>query len=284
MASSRQQCTDEFLRVQRLEGTEGGGGICGTCRNKIKGDQQGLMCDGCERWFHAGCEHVSSGEFKYLSLCEEIMWFCKKCKNNYKEMREENKTLKEENKNLKQENEILKKRMTKLESRVETLEKELRQGLTKQLNEVETEVKKYMTHLHKENKQEIISEIEKHVLQDMKTVVREEVLSVWNGEGATIAGETKREILEDIREEFGAKLRQNNIAMENSIMQEIQEREEHQKRVNNLVLYSAAESDRENGKEREEDDRALCEHVFSRELGLENVQVESVVRLGKREP
>ena len=89
--SNRKQCADEFLQLKRLE--EGRGeGTFATCGWRVCDDQQGLQCDGCEGWFHGFCENVSSREYKYLLLAEEIMWFCKRCNNSYRVTREENKT------------------------------------------------------------------------------------------------------------------------------------------------------------------------------------------------
>ena len=72
---SRKQCSEEFLRVKRLEEKDGGAATCGTCKNRVKVNQYGVRCDGCDRWFHGVCENVSTEEYKYLTLVEEIMWF-----------------------------------------------------------------------------------------------------------------------------------------------------------------------------------------------------------------
>ena len=120
-------------------------------------------------------------------------------------MRQENKVLKEENKSLRQENDALKRRLIKLESRVENKGKESQGSLKKYLSETEEKIKKYMTVLYRENKQEIVEELGSQVIDKLTNKFREE-----------------------IRE----KIRQNNIAIKNSIVQEIQEKKEHQRRIN----------------------------------------------------
>ena len=63
----------------------------------------------------------------------------------------------------------------------------------------------------------------------------------------------------------------------------IEEKEDRQKRVKNVIVYNAVESDKEEAEEREREDRNLCNHVFKDELGVEEAQIEKVIRLGTRE-
>ena len=243
---SGKQSGDEFLKVKMLQTDQEKEDSCEQCGRIVQPNHQG---------FHCTCEKVGTEEYKYLTIVQDIMWFCSKCKNNYRAMRQENKVLKKENKSFRQENDALKRRLIKLENRVENIEKESQGSLKKYLSETKEKIKKYMTVLYRENKQEII-----------------EVLGI----------QVINELTSKFREEIGEKIRQNNTAMKNSIMQEIQKNEEHQRRINNVVNYSAEESMKIDGKQRKAEDLALSHPVFSDVLHIKELQVESVIRLGRR--
>ena len=55
---------DEFLRVKKLEEEDKKAEICENCKNRVRANQYGVNCDGCEKWFHGACENVSTEEYK----------------------------------------------------------------------------------------------------------------------------------------------------------------------------------------------------------------------------
>ena len=65
------------------------------------------------------------------------------------------------------------------------------------------------------------------------------------------------------------------------VMQEISEREEHQRRLKKLVIYGVKVSENINGKEREKDDAEYCRKLFE-ELNVNNARMEGMIKLGKR--
>jgi len=55
---------------------------CPDCAKEVSDDLPGLVCDGCEMWYHAVCEKVSDSVYDFLSNnCDEksVCWFCKRC-------------------------------------------------------------------------------------------------------------------------------------------------------------------------------------------------------------
>ena len=40
---------------------------CTVCKKPVKGDQCGIMCDGCNQWTHARCGGVDEAEYVLLS-------------------------------------------------------------------------------------------------------------------------------------------------------------------------------------------------------------------------
>lgn len=68
-----------------------------------------------------------------------------------------------------------------------------------------------------------------------------------------------------------------------NVIQYIKEEEDKTRRKPNLVIYNIPESDKENQKEREDEDVAICCDTFENSLGLEKEEynITKVVRLGK---
>ncbi len=53
---------------------------CKVCQKPVKNDHQGLCCDRCDKWLHAGCCSVSHQEYQRLSAQGESWdWFCPSC-------------------------------------------------------------------------------------------------------------------------------------------------------------------------------------------------------------
>ncbi|KAK4319993.1 hypothetical protein Pmani_009115 [Petrolisthes manimaculis] len=66
------------------------------------------------------------------------------------------------------------------------------------------------------------------------------------------------------------------------VVEKLQEKEEREKRKNNLILFNVPESNKEEGKDREKEDVEVCEDLFSRNLQVESFRIEKVIRLGKK--
>ena len=52
---------------------------CTVCQKPVKGDQRGIMCDGCSQWTHAQCGSVGEAEYLLLTADEKSQWFCPLC-------------------------------------------------------------------------------------------------------------------------------------------------------------------------------------------------------------
>ena len=106
---------------------------------------------------------------------------------------------------------------------------------------------------------ELLDSIEESIT-DMKGSVRDSILS-------EIKGEIKREISSELREE---------------LVSRSQEQEEKQKRQRNLIIYNADESETNEAEPEEGGDRMLCSNLFKGILGVNDVNIQEVIRLGKR--
>lgn len=98
------------------------GNMCGDCGREVQDNQNGLCCDLCDKWYHAGCQKVTLERYKMMQKLKEITWFCKGCKGKYKDLKSENRKLREEVKELHRENKELKDRMEAIEEKVENFD------------------------------------------------------------------------------------------------------------------------------------------------------------------
>ncbi|XP_068716163.1 uncharacterized protein [Montipora foliosa] len=51
---------------------------CDVCTNPVRINQKGILCDGCNKWFHLRCITVDLKTYFELSSSDE-QWFCEKC-------------------------------------------------------------------------------------------------------------------------------------------------------------------------------------------------------------
>ena len=61
------------------------------------------------------------------------------------------------------------------------------------------------------------------------------------------------------------------------------EKEEREKRRNNLIIFNLPESNKNQGQERVKEDADRCEYVFGGALGVEEYSFDKVIRLGKKQ-
>ena len=52
---------------------------CTVCEKPVKGNQRGIMCDGCSQWTHARCGSVGESEYLLLTAEQSIKWLCPLC-------------------------------------------------------------------------------------------------------------------------------------------------------------------------------------------------------------
>lgn len=53
---------------------------CGKCGRKVGNRDNGINCEKCKLWYHAGCEGMCVEYYKGLKRQEDELWFCKSCK------------------------------------------------------------------------------------------------------------------------------------------------------------------------------------------------------------
>ena len=79
---------------------------CENFERAVKENQNGLQCDLCEKLHHSGCEIVKAEDDRLLeSEDSDSQWYCRSCRGQLKNRKEENRKLRAANKSLTMENE-----------------------------------------------------------------------------------------------------------------------------------------------------------------------------------
>ena len=135
------------------------------------------------------------------------------------------------------------KENVKLRKEMEGLKREMNEFKGKTVNEVKQELK-----------QDIVKE-----LRDMKRELKEEL--------KPISTQTPPDVNQ----------------MKEFIDDYMKEKEDIDRRRNNVVIYNIPESDKQNGKDRQEDDSIVCQGLLENSLGItqDEARIQKVVRLGK---
>ena len=182
---------------------------CGRCEVTVRVGDNGLLCDSCETWYHAGCQQVSAQMFKILDENIDLQWLCHNCKNSARRSSLQIKQLQEENKNLKEENTALKDRLKLLEEKVLNLENRF-------------------------------SDADANVGLDLEEIT-------------------------------------------NKVVENIKEREEKQKRKNNIVMFNIPECRDRNVESRNNQDQGKSEVIIRDHLKINEFEILEVSRIGRAE-
>ena len=59
------------------------------CGDPVRDSDQGVQCEKCELWFHAGCQQIPKAAYEALVSFKILSWFCPECKKSVK-ARDEN--------------------------------------------------------------------------------------------------------------------------------------------------------------------------------------------------
>ena len=119
---------------------------CGICEKIVRERDNGIKCDRCGAWYHAGCEKVSVEFYKALQKCDEEQWYCKLCRSEIKQLDERIKTLAKENKELKV-------RIQALEEKWELFKEELKEETVKcTMERVSQEMEKHLEEMEERSK------------------------------------------------------------------------------------------------------------------------------------
>lgn len=131
-------------------------------------------------------------------------------------------------------------------------------------------------------KAKTIREISINLSVDNKRLAKENTLllermAILDNKIKGLKEEIKKEVLGDLKLEIVKEVRDSV----KEALSFVKEKENRLQRENNLVFYNMKESQKTEGKEREEDDRALCQRIINHCMKGENLRMAKVIRLGK---
>lgn len=75
---------------------------CGKCKKEVRGSDNGVRCDWCELWYHAGCEGVQLDVYRVLQRNKDQPWYCRNYRPLMRNMGKMNEKLFQENEKMKQ--------------------------------------------------------------------------------------------------------------------------------------------------------------------------------------
>lgn len=273
----KKEITVEKKNEKRKEGEENED--CQRCNCRVGTGQLGLMCDLCCRWYHIKCEKVSKEEYDAIGKAgEKVKWFCACCEDGIK--------------NLHFENSELRKEVRKLEDRVSDVEEKHRKMMVelmkKMSDEVAGRVKKEMESMVKAQLEEMMD-----LQQQEFSKLRAEVDVAINrrtpeGEADANNNSIVRLELEGVKREMvdaGRAEMRRERKKEEKKMEELEakvEEIEKERRKKNLMIFNLKESESEVTQQRLQHDLEKGKTIFEQELGMANVMMENLIRIGRR--
>lgn len=257
--------------------------ICRKCEKRVNSGEMGLNCDSCRAWCHAECEKISRAEYELISkIDEKIKWFCRECSREADGIKEENKKLVKENEDLKEKNGELKMLVDSLEQRIKQVEGKCRDMLENEMKKVKQGLEGKLKSMFADLKNSYEEKIEKNrqAIEDVKNRKIEEMRPNKEEMKKQMEG-LKQEIVDiGIKEVIGERRKEEQKI--EGIQIKIEEMERERRRMN-IVIFNLKESQKQKGEERYTEDQQRCDQIFRQELGVQNVVIEKLIRIGKRE-
>ena len=234
------------------------GSIKKVCGINIKDDQNSILCDACELWFHPKCQGLSGKAFEAIAEYQ-LLWLCDSCKEKLQETLSIRKQIEQKlalvDKDLRMEQETLDRKLgTKIEEGLKHIEETVNKKIDSHMKAVEETLKS-----------------QEQIMESSAKVQAEEKRSY-----ADMAKEIK-----DIPK-YTEKLRESADNLFTNFMEHKQDKE---RRENNLILHNVTESLEEDPKLRKSHDSAQFGEVISALLGdidRPTIEIEKIYRLGKK--
>ena len=254
---------------------------CRICHVRVGESQMGLNCDMCKAWFHVDCMEIKKVDYKKMMEINEsarIKWFCVACEWKVDRIHTENQVKQQENSILKEENREVKILLAQLIEKVNDLEKTLDLKIEQYIDKKTESIQRYLN----DNMKKVIDRVERlnEEVMELKTREPKDVQS-WseqerNKEIEQMKKEVVREGVKEMRKE-----RDEEDKRVKEISTKIEEIEKERKKKN-LIIFGLHESQEEEAGKRYEDDERKCNQIFMKELQLQNVEMEKLIRIGRK--
>jgi len=73
---------DSVAEAGKLGRDKSGEASCSVCSRTVTNEDLALECEICETWFHVSCEDVSELEYEFLTEHKSVHWYCSICNKN----------------------------------------------------------------------------------------------------------------------------------------------------------------------------------------------------------
>ena len=293
------------------------------CNRRVKSDQNSIMCDLCEFWFHTNCVAISNSQFKKISEIGETMkWFCNNCEEEVKNMINNSKFLKYQNLEFKKQNQMFKNKFIKLEHEISELnlklsefEKDLQQNMNDEISarvlaisgQLDENYKKTtndnkMFHGKVTRLEKDYNEMKRNILMSNNNVQnssnkkdKDDMIEKNQKLQSRIADiEQKLESTTLLQTSLNSNDKQltdikNQIEskIENKIKENIvktmRDEDTRKNRQNNLIFFNMEESSQEKSEDRENEDYNNVADLISYGVRVSNFTIMKTIRLGKRD-
>lgn len=111
---------------------------CGQCKHGVGDDDNGILCENCEVWYHTGCEKVGKELYVALQKNRDQPFFCRQFKPKVRNAIKENRELKKEmSEFIKQLSDFKRERIKELSTNIKESIQELKSDM---INEVKNKV------------------------------------------------------------------------------------------------------------------------------------------------
>lgn len=256
--------------------------ICRRCDQRVNSGQMGLACDACNRWYHADCEKLNKKDYENIrKIGQKMKWHCKGCNAQTKNIEEENAKLREENKELIERNGELEKAVKRLDIKIREMEELFRTMLSEEIKKINSA----MVEKIRSSISEVLTTYDRKIEMNKKEI--EQIKKEGGGREATQENLQLRKEMDSIRKEIANKGKEE-VRKEMGKDKKIVEIEskvediERERRKRNIVFYNMQESEESEAERRYREDEEKCGKIFVEELGIQDLKIDKLIRLGKR--
>ncbi|KAK3877486.1 hypothetical protein Pcinc_017812 [Petrolisthes cinctipes] len=240
---------------------------CKRCWGKVQEIYDGMQCDKCGFWYHILCDDIEEDLYNELQKDDrKVLWFCRSCNA----MLKKNPTNFLDNTKLKQDIVRMKEELKEV--------KEGHQQACEALRKFEGNLeKKESITLQGNDDDDVGDKVENNIVKDLNMIKLE-----MEGMQKKIKNLSKKWEGEKEMDEY---IPVTKKVFEIPVHPVIKEKEERDRRKNNLVIHNIEEPNNMNEKELYDHDLAICMDIFGNEIGepIEEGDIVSITRLGKKE-
>ena len=255
------------------------------CGLQVRDGEDGMCCDGCEYWFHRGCQKVQHATYEALQTVKGLFWICSECQENLSLLAKKREASAAANKGG-EKAEKLEREQTILGA-IQSQTTELLAAMKQQENDILTRVKEELTKQQREPPAKTYAETVKKMEDQVSKLHTAMEKSAALTETVNIIKQNTKEQCDKIRgmeETMTKQMAQQSQVLENntSNIQKVVRLQEKENRAQNIILHNIEESTANSAEERKKHDEEQFKNIV-KELfdGRKEFKTENIIRLGK---